>query len=372
MAMLAPTACPWIAAPRKPRLRLVVCAAVLTACAGDGSAGPQPEAPTPATRYVRFLASLVRPSGLVISSPADAATGFTTGWKNALAAMVFLHEGNAAAARGILDPFQAYQQQQGSAFRGLPKEWNALTGRPAPQAGQGDPDYYWVGDGATVLLAARYYGLATGDSARYASLVQALKGWLRSRVPDCRSIVAEGAADMYAALVPYRSEPGLAAQLDSLQQCIAGDLNLSAVLDHTVRAALVLGDPSGFQHVAPFQRVESWCIDPGTRVRAYAAFTSESYVNVEISAQLLLAWKLWGQDSGIDLSFLESELRKLDVGTVADTTARALPYLVAHHQWGTDQNPTDCGAGIVDPTAFLLFALWDWNPFSLSARRSAR
>jgi hypothetical protein len=103
---------------------------------------------------------------LVQGRPSD---NFTTAWKNALAAMVFLHEGNALAACGILDVFSDFQRAQGAAFRGVPQGWDAESAVPVAQGAQPDVNYYWVGDGGGLLRAVQYYGGPlgiTGDTYR--------------------------------------------------------------------------------------------------------------------------------------------------------------------------------------------------------------
>jgi hypothetical protein len=325
--------------------------ALATACRPITEPEPSPE------RYVRFIESLVVPSGLVQSRPND---NFTTAWKNALAAMVFLHEGNVPAARGILDVFSGFARAQDTAFRGVPQGWDAERARPVAQGDQPDADYYWVGDGGGLLRAVQYYRISTGDNQRYASLESALRAWLAARAGACTSIVAEGNANMYAALSAYAGDSAIAPSLDALRQCFYDGVQFANIGDHTVRAALVFGDPSGFSHIGGLERTETWCVDGKTTVRAFAAFSGEAYVNVDVSAQLLLAWKLWQQSSSRDLGFLEREIVRLELGGAADSGARGLPYLVTPHQF-----TGACSTPILDTTAFLLFALWEWNPFSI-------
>lgn len=308
-------------------------------------------------RYVGFIESLIVPSGLVQGRPHD---NFTTAWRNALAAMVFLHEGNVSAARGILDVFQSYQQSEGAAFHGVPQGWDAALAVPVPQGDQPDENYYWVGDGGGLLRAVQYYGMHTGDHERYASLENALKQWLAARADECGTIVAEGSANMYAALSAYAGDAAIAPRLVQLRQCFYDDVQFANVGDHTVRAALVFGDPSGFSHIGGLERTETWCVDGSTTVRAFAAFSGEAYINVDISTELLLTWKLWRQQSSRDLAFLEQEIVQLELGGAADSAARGLPYLVTQHQF-----TEACSTPILDTTAFMLFALWEWNPFSL-------
>jgi hypothetical protein len=314
--------------------------------------------PSP-TRYVRFIESLVAPSGLVQGRPND---NFTTAWKNALAAMVFLHEGNVSAARGVLDVFSGYQQAEGAAFRGVPQGWDAESAVPVAQGDQPDVDYYWVGDGGGLLRAVQYYGMSTGDHQRYESLENALRGWLAVRADECDAIVAEGSANMYAALSAYAHDAAIAPRLVRLRQCFYDDVQFDHVGDHTVRAALVFGDPSGFSRIRGLERTETWCVDGTTTVHAFAAFSGETYINVDISAELLLTWKLWRQQSARDLAFLEQEIAQLELAAASDSEARGLPYLVTQHQF-----PGACSTPIVDTTVFMLFALWEWNPFSLDA-----
>jgi hypothetical protein len=315
-------------------------------------------------RYVRFIESLVAPSGLVQGRPND---NFTTAWKNALVAMVFLHEGNVPAARGILDVFSRFQRVQGAAFRGIPQGWDAGSGVPVAQGIQPDADYYWVGDGGGLLRAVQYYGVSTGDHLRYASVENALKAWLAARADECATIVAEGNANMYAALSAYASDTAIAPRLVKLRQCFYDGVQFDNIGDHTVRAALVFGDPSGLSHLGGLERTETWCVDGTTTVRAFAAFSGEAYVNVDISTELLLTWKLWKRQSPTDLAFLEPEIMGLELGGAADPEARGLPYLVTQHQF-----TSACSTPIVDTTAFMLFALWEWNPFAIDTSASVR
>jgi len=338
----------------------IACGTLLLASACSDVTEPQPSP----SRYVRFIESLIVPSGLVQGRPND---NFTTAWKNALAAMVFLHEGNDSAARGIFDVFQDYQQAQGAGFRGVPQGWDAGFAVPVPQGNQPDENYYWVGDGGGLLRAVQYYGISTGDRQRYASLESALKEWLAARADECATIVAEGNANMYAALSAYASDAAIAPRLVQLRQCFYDDVQFANVGDHTVRAALVFGDPSGFSQLSGLARTETWCVDGSTTVHGFAAFSGEAYINVDISTELLLTWKLWRQQSSTDLAFLEQEIVQLELGGASDSEARGLPYLVTQHQF-TDA----CSTPILDTTAFMLFALWEWNPFSLDTSAAAQ
>lgn len=337
-----------------------VCGTLLLATACRTVTEPQPSP----GRYVRFIESLVAPTGLVQGRPND---NFTTAWKNALAAMVFLHEGNVVAARGILDVFSGFQQAQGAAFRGVPQGWDAGSAVPVAQGDQPDVDYYWVGDGGGLLRAVQYYGVSTGDRQRYQSLENALKQWLATRADECSTIVAEGNANMYAALSAYASDAGIAPRLTKLRQCFYDGVQFANIGDHTVRAALVFGDASGFSHLGGLERTETWCVDGKTTVHAFAAFSGEAYVNVDISTELLLAWRLWKRQSPIDLAFLEREILPLELRDASDPEARGLPYLVTPHQF-----TGACDTPILDTTAFILFALWEWNPFSIGTSASAQ
>jgi len=238
---------------------------------------------------------------------------------------------------------------------------------PVGQGTQSDADYYWVGDGGGLLRAVRYYGLATGDAGRYQSLENALKQWLAVRADSCTTIVAEGNANMYAALSAYAGDTAIAPRLVKLQQCFYAAVQFDNIGDHTVRAALVFGDPSGFAHLGGLERTETWCVDGRTTVHAFAAFSGEGYVNLDISTELLLAWTLWKQKSARDLGFLERQIARLELGGASDPEARGLPYLVTPHQF-----TGACSTPILDTTAFMLFALWEWNPFSLDGSASVR
>jgi hypothetical protein len=111
-----------------------------------------------------FLKSLVEPAtGLVRSTEC---AEWTTIYKNALAAMAFIHEGDLSLAEHVFGFFDA--QYEPTAFQGLPKTWSVLTGRPAA------PADYWEGDNAFLLIALEYYRQATGSLGPHAALAHGL------------------------------------------------------------------------------------------------------------------------------------------------------------------------------------------------------
>lgn len=326
-------------------LSLIVVTVVAATC------GDTPTEPLTQSGY-EFVRSLIAPSGLVRSLQGE---DFTTVYKNSLAAMVFLKQGNTNDARRIFDVFKRYHDEQGAQFRGFPKDWYPDRGLPHPQRDKSNADYYWVGDNALLRVALEYYRTTNGTFGEYEGVARTLTTWLSERSDDCEAIVAEGVANMYAALAPSRTDPLIQQSLSNLRNCFIESVRYDEVLDHTVRGALVFGDPSGFAHVDRFRRTERWCRDDRPSVTAFAAFASQSYINVEISAQLLLAFRLW-RPPGVDLGTLDNELQKL---WVRGETAAGLPYLVTPQEF-----PRDCSDGILDSTAFWLFAEWGFNPFA--------
>lgn len=323
------------------------CLLLICGCAGTN---PSPARGPHELPAVAFIRSLVNPTtGLVSSRQGEC---FSTIYKNALAAMVFLHEGDRAAAEGILDVFNAYMYTMGP-IGGVPfpKDWDACTGTPTNTN-------YWEGDNAFLLLALNYYDRSTANVQRYAALSEQLVSWMVGRAGVCSGIVAEGVANMYAALKPHDGDAAVMAALDQLRSCYFSKGATSSVaypyvLDHTVRGTLIFGDQSGFDFLPNFRRTESWIVN-GETVEAYSAFSADEFINVEISAQLLLTGAIEGR-TGL-MPGLQENLEKL---WIPAGDAEGLPYFLTNI--GFDQSAT---LPIIDPTAYMLFYYWKFNPFS--------
>ncbi|MBL7850117.1 MAG: hypothetical protein JNN04_04390 [Cyclobacteriaceae bacterium] len=320
---------------------------ILASCLEDYPAAPSSPFEKPALAFVESL--IVPATGLVASRPGEC---FTTVYKNALAAMSFLHEGNHAAATRILDHFAAFLDNQTTAFWGFPQDWDPCTGLPLN-------DNRWEGDNAFLLLALNYYSLTSSQPDRYFNLTLELVNWLSFRGLKCGEIVAEGTANMYAALLPHASNPSVSQSLELLEECSSNDLVFYLVLDHTVRGALVFGRYSGFDQLANFKITENWSVT-GEPIVAYKAFANDTLANVEISAQLLLAAKLTGQSHQVP--GLRQELEKLWIRTNSGRAA-GLPYFLQNTGF-----PQAAELGIVDPTIYMLFYYWNFNPFQPKVR----
>ena len=61
---------------------------------------------------------------------------------------------------------------------------------------------------------------------------------------------------------------------------------------------LCFSDLSGFAHVDIYKRSETWEYN-GDKSNAPAAFAGEDFVNIEITAQMLLAWRLFESELSI-------------------------------------------------------------------------
>lgn len=315
---------------------------LLSSCLEDYPTAPVSPYEQPAMRFVESL--VVPATGLVASRPNEC---FTTVYKNSLAAMAFLHQGNHAAAIRIFDYFSTFLSNQPGPFRGFPQSWDPCTGQPLD-------DNYWEGDNAFLLLALNYFRITSSSPERYMNLTMELVAWLSLRGNNCSSIVAEGTANMYAALKPFEANPSVASALVNLKQCFQADVAYDLVLDHTVRGFLVFGKSDGFEQLSQFALTESWIVT-GEPIDAYKAFASDTFANVEISAQLLLAARLSGHE--YQAAGLRVELEKLWIYTASGKEA-GLPYFL--RQVGF---PQSAELGIVDPTIYLLFVYWQFNPF---------
>lgn len=290
----------------------------------------------------KFIESLIHPTtGLVASRTGEC---FTTVYKNALAAMVFIHQGNQQAARHIFDAFDSYRLTLTGTFNGFPQSWDPCSGQPSDVN-------YWEGDNAFLLLALNYYMIKSTGSTQYQALTSNLIAWLVQRAQLCDGIVAEGTANMYAALLPHAADPAVAAALGQLSACFVNSVDYPSVLDHTVRGALVFGNEEGFEYLPNFAREEIW-VHNNESIDAYSAFSGDTFINVEISAQLLLTATLTGRG----VPGLHGQLDKLWLP--GPNGSQGLPYFVS--DVGFDDSATK---PILDPTAYMLFTYWKFNPW---------
>jgi hypothetical protein len=282
----------------------------------------------------------------------------TSIYKNALAAMVFIHENELELAERIFDFFKSKYNKD--SFTGFNKEWNPDTGEKILENGK---ENHWEGDNAFLLIALNYSKETTGSFGKYAEMAEALRKWLSERANENK--IAEGVADMYASLKPFEnSVPGMDNVLLQLESEFYAKVKYQDVLDHIERGTLCFSDISGFTYIDGFKRTEIWEYN-GAEINALAGFSSENFANIEISAQILLAWKLFKSELSIDLSYLQTELNKLWLFG-SSIIQNGLPYLLSYdsppppeHGW-----PGCYCEPIIDPTCYMLFYYWDFNPMN--------
>jgi hypothetical protein len=308
---------------------------------------------TGANNYIKSL--IHDNTGLVKSADYD--KNFTTVYKNALAAMVFIHENDLSFAEGIFDFFKS---EYSVPFNGFPQSWD-------PERGNATDENYWVGDNAFLLLALNYYKKETGSFGNYEDMAEGLVNWLCENASD--TIIAEGLANMYAALKPFEDSVVCADTiLPKIKEWFDANKDYPNVLDHIERGALVFSDISGFDYMDGFKRTEIWEYN-GMEVNLLAAFFDDDFVNLEISAQILLAWEIWKSDLAIDLSYLETEIDKVWLlsSSAPDVISYyGLPYFLSYdptpetgHGW-----PYCYNAPIIDPVCYMLFYYWGFNPMA--------
>ncbi|MCI0692196.1 hypothetical protein L0337_09360 [candidate division KSB1 bacterium] len=314
-----------------------------------------------------FIESLLHPAtGLAASREGEC---YTTIYKNALAAMALLHEGNRLAAERIFEVFRKYYQINRDNFEGLPRVWDVCAGLPDIKS------IHWEGETAFLLLALNYYKQVAGSYGKYHDFVQGLKTWLVQRANTCEQLLADGIANMYAALQPFAGDPAIQKCLNRLRTCFFAEGQISSldyehVLEHIIRGALVFGDTSGFKYLPKFARSEIWDLDKTVEITAYNAFVADPFINVEMSAQLLLAANIWqpalpkapgrpGPECQIDLSHLQAELEKLQVPGRINSQSAGLPYFVTERGF-----PQASTLPIIQPTCYFLFYFWGFNPFA--------
>ncbi|MDP3981429.1 MAG: LamG domain-containing protein [Chlamydiota bacterium] len=304
-----------------------------------------------------YIQSLLHPAtGLVISRDNE---DYTTVYKNALAVMALIHEGHMTQSEQILDIFlNHYYAQQGN-FPGFTQNWIPSTGEPNPS----NPNY-WEGDNAFLLLSLNYYSQAVGSiNHDYYDLIEGLKGWLCQRADSGDYIAPEGVANMYSALLPYGSEPVVLESLNRLRDRFYATVDYVNVADLAVRGAMMFDDVAGFAYINNFLRTETWDYDLVTEVQAYSAYAAHQYINLEISAQYLLSWKLLGDRISEDLSFLDAQMKQVLLAGIQEPESLGLPYTVTNGN--PDSFDDSATLPIIDSSCYLLFYQWGFNPFGL-------
>lgn len=311
----------------------------------------QPNTETAAYDYVK---DLINPAtGLVQSTEYD--NQFTTIYKNALAAMVFIHNNEISLAEGIFDFFNSKFDAED--FAGFNKNWNAETGEELAED-------FWVGDNAFLLLSLNYYNKVNDSYGKYEAMKEGLIQWLVDKSDE--DIIAEGLANMYAALKPFElTHSGMDTVLSSLSEEFDIKKDYQNVLDHIERGALCFDDLSGFEFIDNFARTENWLYNE-KEISLLSAFSSETFVNVEITAQILLAWKLKKTSLSVDFSYLESELDKIWLlgFKSPEHVTFGLPYFLSSDETGAPGYgwPYCYDAPIIDPVCYMLFYYWEFNP----------
>lgn len=311
----------------------------------------------------KYVISLIdHRTGLVASAGYERDT--TTVFKCSLACLVILRKGNTEdihLAEGILIFFKnAYDKSVN--FDGFNKHWNTATGEEKAPLGNN-----WVGDNAFLLIALNFYKLKFNGFGKYEELALGLARWLISKVNDDieEKIIPEGIINIYAALKPFKKEdiPKIDIILNKLSNRWNNTKEYEKALDHIDRGALVMGDISGFNYIDLFKRHGIWEYN-NKPVKALADFVWKDHVNIEISAQILVAYRLFEDDiieMGNDLSYLEDELNKLWLfgPDTPDIVSLGLPY---HIQLEGETWIHSSSQPIIDPVAFMLFAYWKFNP----------
>jgi hypothetical protein len=268
--------------------------------------------------------------------------------------MAFIHENDINLAEGIFNFFNLKYHKNKNSFNGFNKNWNPETGEELAQD-------HWEGDNAFLLLALNYYNQVIGSFGDYQEMVEGLVKWLSERADY--DIIAEGLANMYAALKPFENTiSGMDLVLAKLKNGFNNKKDYKNVLDHIMRGALCFSDISGFNHINNFNKSETWKFN-GIEVNVLKAFSGEDFINVEISSQILLAWKIWKSKLSVDCSFLDAQLNKLWLlGFSAPAVISfGLPYFLSdiNHGW-----PGCYDQAIIDPTCYMLFYNWEFNPMA--------
>jgi len=287
----------------------------------------------------------------------------TTVYKNVLAAIALIHEEDVADAERIFKRFNKYYLLNKEDFHGFPQTWNIETGLPDTTS------IHWEGDSAFLLLALNYYNQANGNFGDYELLVQGLIKWLSQRVNLCDLIVAEGVAIIYASLLPFSKNNNIQTSLTKLRCCFFSTAKISSKdyehnLKHIVLGALVFEDTTGFNHLKSYIRTEMQDHGNQFQITAFSAFAGDSIINVEISVQVLLALKLWHIENHLNTLNLQTGLEKLLLPEKRDFSVSGVSNSMKNHR-----DKIFYALPAVEPTCYLLFYYWGFNPFQITDLR---
>lgn len=287
---------------------------------------------------------------------------WTSVYKNSLVAIAFILEGEADVAQGIFDFFATRYDVE--SFTGFSQGWVLEEGAWAEDS----KHEAWIGDNAFLLIALSYYAQATGDTETYRDMTEGLAVWIASQAGE--DIIAEGLANMYAALKPLEATlPQVPEALPTIRQSFCEKKAYDNTLDNIERAALVFSDLDGFAFLnEDFRITETWDMT-GMPMTALKGFATDDFANIEITAQILLAKKIWGDAIAFDPSELEQEMDRLWIaeGDISASIDAGLPYSLTfipegeanEHFWdGASTKP------VIDPTCYALFAMRGFNPMA--------
>lgn len=311
-------------------------------------------------QYYRFIKSRIHPATHLVRRVAG--DRLTTLYANALAAMTLIHEGDFDEAEKIFQPFQRYQQLNQDHFHGFPQIWNAQTGLPDTTS------IHWEGDSAFLLLALHYYTQFSDSSNEYQDLISSLVGWLSHRANSCEKIVAEGVADMYAALSPFTNNHHIQKSLERLRHCFFSHGQISSKdysqnLNHIIRGALVFGDTSGFDYLDNFLHSEYWDKNSTMKLSGYKEFTQYQTINIEVTVQILLTLKIWQMEAKFKAFTLCKEIERRI--SSENYLLPKIPYPVINNREEATHTLSS-----FESVCYLLFYYWNLNPYA-PGRKSA-
>jgi hypothetical protein len=130
--------------------------------------------PAKVLNFLQLLQDSVS-SGLV---PVSEGSNTSTTYPSAMAAIAFVGASEFDRARKVFDAFSALGDPCATCQcpGGFQQFRLASTGDPDPSFDPNDPNDFWIGDNAWLLIAIKYYRRQTGDS-RYDVLIDHLKDW---------------------------------------------------------------------------------------------------------------------------------------------------------------------------------------------------
>lgn len=340
-----------------------------------------PDEPSPAVlKTMNWLIQIQQPNGLLESSEN---TNFVSLYDNALAALVFISEGELERAERIFDFFDQRRETELLQGNGGFFQFRDSTGENGNRS--------WVGDNVWLLIALNNYHKHTGNQ-KYAPLVQELETWVRSlqdldgglwggynsdgtQIPK----VTEGIITAFNAVAGYDAfHKNILAYLEKERWDLEAKTLIASpeipaynfALDlHSLGYSIFKDFPEEVLPMADKYLTEQIATVTGKEITGYCFDEDRDVIWLEGTAQMAFAFQLAGTQTVAD--GLLAEIEKTLIASSSLDGASGIPYTTNH---GTSYGATLLWdhadmAPALSSNAWYLFAKLNFDPFAVQREK---